>query len=244
MTLIQVTGDYYGTVSGTNQADEMIISLSMGTQIYGGNGGDSITLLGSTYTTTDAGNGQDAVYLVGGGFNVVGGANGTDMLEALLSLGPVQLNGGNGADFIGGSAFADGLSGGNGDDVLFGRAGSDTISGDRGDDAITGGLGNDSLLGGTGSDSFFYNFAAISSTAAGIDGRDTIGDFNVHQDHLILHDILGATDTNHVLLSTVGGDTVITFDQFVGTDQTITLLGVTGFADLQAAMDAGWLLFA
>ncbi len=77
-----------------------------------------------------------------------------------------------------------------------------------------------------------------------MDGSDRITDFNTSEDHLVLNDGLKPTNTERVILTTIGNDMVITFDHFVGIDQTITLEGVTGFTNTQAAVGAGWLVFA
>ncbi|MBL6082503.1 hypothetical protein JMJ56_31550 [Belnapia sp. T18] len=56
--------------------------------------------------------------------------------------------------------------------------------------------------------------------------------------------LLGAPDTSRISLTTVDNNTVIIFDTVAAIIPAITLEGVTGFADLQAAVDAGWLVIA
>jgi Ca2+-binding RTX toxin-like protein len=103
------------------------------------------------------------------------GTNGDDILtgdsanNVLMGMrGNDSLDGGVGNDTLFGGKANDTLLGGNADDVLFGN---------RGDDLLDGGLGNDSLTGGNGLDKF------LLSTNS---GTDTITDFEVSKDLLVL----------------------------------------------------------
>ncbi|MCP9928403.1 hypothetical protein KBY90_10990 [Cyanobium sp. CH-040] len=71
----------------------------------------------------------------------------------------------------------DALVGTAGDDVIRGGAGNDTIDGREGDDLIDGGIGRDRLTGGGGRDRFLLS---------GKGGGDTITDFTVGKDLLLL----------------------------------------------------------
>jgi Ca2+-binding RTX toxin-like protein len=66
--------------------------------------------------------------------------------------GDDYLIGGNGNDTIDGKGGNDYLSGGLGSDYLIGGNGNDTINGDDGNDYLSGGRGNDKLYGGNGDD--------------------------------------------------------------------------------------------
>jgi Ca2+-binding RTX toxin-like protein len=68
------------------------------------------------------------------------------------------------------------VDGGNGNDFLVGSAASDNLRGGNGNDTIDGGNGADSIFGGAGNDSFIFN-----SANAGI---DTINDFTIGGDTL------------------------------------------------------------
>ncbi len=83
---------------------------------------------------------------------------------ALFTPGPMQVNGSNDADVLGGGAFADvivanGLSDfvGGGDDVIFGGDGHDHIRAGDGNDWVSGGSGMDSLYGDAGVDTADYS---------------------------------------------------------------------------------------
>jgi uncharacterized protein len=86
---------------------------------------------------------------------------------------PNPINGSNGV--------ADTLTGTSGNDQINGFSGRDTINGGAGDDIIIGGLDTDILTGGTGNDQFVYNSIQ--------EGRDTITDFTVGQDKIVLTQI-------------------------------------------------------
>ncbi|MEG3944189.1 S8 family serine peptidase, partial [Microcoleus sp. w2-18aC4] len=103
------------------------------------------------------------------------GTNGDDTLtgdspnNVLLGL--------RGNDSLDGAVGNDTLFGGKGNDTLLGSSGDDVLFGNRGDDLLNGGLGSDSLTGGNGVDKF------LLSTNS---GTDTITDFEVGKDLLVL----------------------------------------------------------
>jgi hypothetical protein len=103
----------------------------------------------------------------------------------------VSLNGGNGHDNLFGTGGEDLLLGGNGNDVLqglgghdrlFGGNGVDTLFGGDGHDTLGGGNGDDVLAGGAGKDGFFFARGG---------GKDTILDFDVASDRILLGDGIG-----------------------------------------------------
>jgi Ca2+-binding RTX toxin-like protein len=105
---------------------------------------------------TDGGMGDDTLY----------GGKGFD-----------SLTGGAGNDFIFGNRGEDILSGEKADDTLYGGQGNDILVGGEGNDFLSGDLGDDTLVGEVGSDRF------LLSTNSGI---DTIDDFELGQDLLVL----------------------------------------------------------
>lgn len=116
-------------------------------------------------------NGNDTVIFgdlrqVGRRVLVVEGGVGDDTIDisgAQIGSNIVKLRGGEGADTILGSAFAEEIFGGDGDDSIDAGAGDDTVDGDAGADIINGGLGDDSLRGGSDDD-----------TINGGEGNDTV----------------------------------------------------------------------
>ncbi len=130
--------------------------------------------------------------------------------SAVTLTGIVSINGGNGNDTITGSAAAD---------VINGGAGDDTINGGPGADIITGGPGNDTMNGGGGQN--IFKFAAGS-------GVDRIISFNTTNDKLDIsaRGITSANFATRVAVTTVGGDTLITFTGTTPTE-SIRLVGIT-----------------
>ena len=132
----------------------------------------------------------------------------------------VSLNGGALADTIDGGIGDDTISGLAGNDTLNGLNGADLVDGGAGDDQISGGFGDDVLTGGADADSFIFN--------AG-EGQDTITDFVVGTDVLVLS---GG--------QTIGSIMEIDTDAVAGSDSTLVefadgssveLTSVLGVAD-------------
>lgn len=93
---------------------------------------------------------------------------------------------------ITGTAQADKLTGTNGRDIISGLAGKDTLSGGAGDDMIVGGFDGDQLTGGQGKDLFVYNGEQNPTNKSLQDKGDTITDFNVTDDKLVLSNLFDA----------------------------------------------------
>lgn len=130
------------------------------------------------------------------------------------------LWGGDGDDIILGLNGADNLYGGYGDDSLDGGSGADYLRGEAGTDTLWGGSGSDVLAGGSNTD--YFIFRAADGTAT-----DTIRDFRVGEDQLVLGDGL-RVNANASFRADVDfdgrTDTVLTLSN----DATIVLLGVRG----------------
>jgi Ca2+-binding RTX toxin-like protein len=98
----------------------------------------------------------------------VNGLGGNDSLSASAGVGALTLlsvDGGTGADTLGGSEGADLIVGGEANDVLTGGGGDDRIVGDR---------GNDTMNGGTGDDTLVWNNGDNTDVANGDAGRDDV----------------------------------------------------------------------
>jgi Ca2+-binding RTX toxin-like protein len=155
-------------------------------RLFGGNGADTLSG-GAGYDVLDGGAHTDTASY----------ADATAAVKVDLAILTTQDTGGAGKDRLIsienllGSAFDDRLygdagnnrlTGGDGADWLNGRDGNDILSGGAQDDRLTGGLGNDRLTGGAGEDSFFFN------ATLGADNVDTIVDFTVGEDIILLED--------------------------------------------------------
>ena len=95
-----------------------------------------------------------------------------------------ELSGAQDNDSLYGKDGDDILQGRRGFDHLFGGAGDDTLRGGQGRDRLNSGPGNDEMTGGAGIDRFIFN----TNEAYSQDdlGRDTITDFDVERDIILL----------------------------------------------------------
>lgn len=162
------------TLAGGNGNDNL--GGDGGADLLRGNAGDDTLLGGDGNDTLWAGEGDDGADLLSGGAgdDVIGGGSGGDTITG---------DGGNDVIFGGDGNGADNITGGDGDDELFSGGGNDTVDGGAGGDTLWGGAGDDSFTGGSGGDLFIL--------ASGY-GNDTITDFSVGEDRLMLAN----TETN------------------------------------------------
>lgn len=183
-----LAGDGTDAVSGGTGNDTL--DGGSGNDILNGGIGDDQIL---------GGIGNDVI-ITGLGKDTVDGGTGTDTVDfvsqVVLDLTKVTNNTGEASDttyanieIFDGSASADKITGNSGvnnflgdlgSDTLSGMAGNDTLKGEEGADKISGGTGTDILFGGSGSDTFFFDASLGSSNI------DTVGDFNVADDTIVL----------------------------------------------------------
>jgi Ca2+-binding RTX toxin-like protein len=160
-------------------------------------GGNGIPQDVFTYTASDGHGGtttakltvtvheEDATYLQG--------TAGNNTLVA--GRGSSVLDGGDGNDILLGGKSEDWLLGGRGDDTLKGDDGKDYLDGGAGNDLLFGGAGNDQIIGGAGADTL-YGESGNDALTGGADadvfvfakngGNDTITDFVIGLDHILL----------------------------------------------------------
>lgn len=145
----------------------------------------TLTKVIGSVTEFDTFIGIEAVQLTGG--------SSANTIDASAYTGRAILNGGSGNDTLTGGTGNDTLNGGTGNDTLNGGAGNDELIGDTGNDSLTGGAGNDTLTGGRGNDTLTggsgsdrFVFDTNSRFSASIIGKDTITDFSVGEDTIVL----------------------------------------------------------
>ena len=146
------------------------------------------------------------------GSDTLNGGSGEDNISG--GTGNDKINGNDGADDLFGGSGNDAISGGNGRDDLSGDSGTDTIDGGAGMDNINGGSGNDRMTGGSEADRFIFGVG---------NGNDTITDFVVGTDKLVLEGITIRSITNRDVDGNGTQDTVVTFGSGGG---SVTLLDV------------------
>lgn len=173
----------------------------------------------ATVTVTVTGIADGVVINAGNGNDTVTGTDGEDILR-----------GGNGNDQIFGLGGHDLLDGGNGNDRLFGGDGNDTLEGGNGNDRLVGGAGNDVLRGGNGNDRLEGGSGADLFAFGRGGGNDTILDYEIGVDALLLED--GVTVRS---ARASGGDLVISLSNGGG---SVTLEGIDDLADVTFASPA------
>jgi Ca2+-binding RTX toxin-like protein len=148
-------------IEGGSGADRMI----------GGSGNDSYFVDNVFDTVTeDASQGTDDVVST---ISYVLGAN----VENLALAGSAAINGM-------GNNLNNAIKGNSANNSIAGVGGNDTLNGNDGNDILVGGAGNDILVGGNGNDQF--KFGGSSGTVFGSANADTISDFVVGSDKIVL----------------------------------------------------------
>ena len=168
-----------------------------------GTAGDDTNIIPTFKQTifTDGGNDLvDGSVSKGSDNRVYGGDNNDELYAGLRD----RLFGENGNDILDASQGKGGnrLYGGAGNDKLFAGT-NDFLSGGDGDDSLFAGKGGNTLIGGAGADKFYlaYNGAPTST--------NTVADFEVGIDKLLILGIAGATDFSKVSLTQKGTDTLV-----------------------------------
>ncbi|MEZ2284990.1 FG-GAP-like repeat-containing protein, partial [Microcoleus sp.] len=168
-TIAQVVTDNTGAALDS-RLQAVILPVGIATPIITGDAD-----LGSNSQNAINGTNGDDTLTGDSANNVLMGMKGNDSLDG--GTGNDSLFGGKGSDTLLGNSGDDALFGNRGADILNGGDGNDILLGGKGDDLLTGGLGSDTLTGGAGNDKF------LLSTNSGI---DTIDDFEVGKDLLVL----------------------------------------------------------
>ena len=116
------------------------------------------------------------------------------------------LVGEDGRETIRGTAGGDHILGLRGADDLYGEAGADLLEGGQEDDRLFGGQGSDTLIGGWGRDTMTGGEGADRFVYVRGDHDDSILDFNVTQDKIVIYDLAGYT------LRQSGSDVIVVLD--------------------------------
>jgi VCBS repeat-containing protein len=205
-------------LTSTATVEVTVTGVDDGVRLSGRSGSDRL-VGGSGEDLLDGGSGNDLLF----------GEGGLDRLEG--GSGNDQLFGGSGSDRLNGDSGADRLFGEDGNDRLDGGSGSDFLSGGSGNDRLFGGSGEDVLEGGLGADLFLIGSGG---------GNDTILDFDVALDRLVLSD---GIEVRKSVVRDFDGDGIadlrLSFSKGGG---EVTLLGVSDVNSVQFASTADFLL--
>ena len=204
--------DTFNGMSGDDLAaamdgDDNLFGNAGDDELFGG-AGDDLLSGGDGNDVLDGGTGNDTATFDDASSRVVVDLDaGTASGQGSDTLTDIEnVTGSDGNDIIRGSADANTIDGGAGDDYIEGRGGDDIISGGAGADVIDAGSGDDLVAGGTGDD------LLIGGT-----GNNTVT-FGQSADSVEV-DLEAESATGE------GQDTVIGFQNVIGSDHDDSLLG-------------------
>ncbi|MEG3843957.1 calcium-binding protein, partial [Microcoleus sp. herbarium14] len=151
--------------------------------------------------------GNDLLFSLDGN-DWINGNQGNDLTDG--GMGDDTLYGGKGFDTLTGGAGNDFISGNRGEDILIGEKGDDSLRGGQGNDILLGGQGNDFLSGDLGDDTLVGDVGSDRFLLSTNSGIDTIADFEIGKDLLVLGNGLSFSQLAIVQDS---GSTLIRFAQ-------------------------------
>ncbi|MEP6487885.1 hypothetical protein NDI51_11750 [Microcoleus vaginatus GB1-A3] len=166
------------------------------------------TLMGSASDDILRGKkGNDLLFSLDGN-DWMNGNQGNDLTDG--GIGDDTLYGGKGFDTLTGGAASDFLSGNRGEDILIAEKADDTLYGGQGNDILLGGQGNDFLSGDLGDDTLVGDVGSDRFLLSTNSGIDTVADFEVGQDLLVLGNGLSFSQ---LAIAEDSGSTLIRFAQ-------------------------------
>jgi glycerophosphoryl diester phosphodiesterase len=173
-------------------------------KVMTGTSGDDTTLVPATKDTvfTDGGNDLVDGSVSKGNSNRIYGGDGNDELYAGKND---RLFGEAGDDILDASLGKGNnrLYGGTGSDSLFAGTPNDFLSGGDGNDILYAGKGANTLYGGAGADKFYLAYDGAPTST------NTVADFEVGIDKLLILGISGVTSFSKVTLTQKGTDTLV-----------------------------------
>jgi Ca2+-binding RTX toxin-like protein/uncharacterized membrane-anchored protein len=195
-----------GVINGTGNAGNNLITGNIANnQLRGGAGNDTIDgAAGNDVFIIDADidTGLDTlIEAVGGGTDTIDFRTTTAAVTINLATTAIQTVA-VGVQLVMPILQIEDVYGGTGNDILTGNSLNNNLVGGVGNDSITGAVGNDTLRGDAGFDRFLFNGGALTgaNTVSTLLGRDTIADFAVGVDKIVL-----SKSTFSAITSAVGG---------------------------------------
>ena len=202
--------------------NDTLIGSAGNDSLVGGTGNDtylfSITTSIGTDTITEAvGGGQDTIDFTGTTAAIRLNLSITTTQTLVANGSKLILTTANAIENVIAGAGADRIIGNGLDNRLFGGTGNDALTSGAGNDTLVGGAGNDILTGGLGNDVFsFTGNAAFTSASQGL---DTIQDFGIGSDKILLSKSVFASVTSVIGqgFSVANEFAVVEDDDLVGT---------------------------
>jgi glycerophosphoryl diester phosphodiesterase len=202
--------------------NDTLIGSAGNDSLVGGTGNDtylfSITTSIGTDTITEAvGGGQDTIDFTGTTAAIRLNLSITTTQTLVANGSKLKLTAANTIENVIAGAGADRIIGNGLDNRLFGGTGNDALTSGAGNDTLVGGAGNDILTGGLGNDVFsFTGNAAFTSASQGL---DTIQDFGIGSDKILLSKSVFASVTSVIGqgFSVANEFAVVEDDDLVGT---------------------------
>lgn len=213
------------TISGTGTSDTLTVNTVAATDL----GTALQTYSGVEVLNFNTGSTAGAAVEIGGNLTVTPTAGGT---------GKIVVTGANDLDINGtitaSELDASGMTGNGNLDMTGGLMGAQAakITGGSSADIIRGGSANDILIGGSGADSFIF-------AASGTNGQDTLTDFTINSDTLVLTAMTAGAGTEATEITSASAAVATTnrvdFVQVINTDGTAASITTGGTATLAAA---------
>ncbi|MFN9600746.1 MAG: choice-of-anchor I family protein [Dolichospermum sp.] len=203
--------------------NDTLIGSAGNDSLVGGTGNDTYnfvtttTSLGTDTITEVVGGGQDTIDFTGTTAAIRLNLSITTTQTLVANGSKLKLTAANTIENVIAGAGADRIIGNGLDNRLFGGTGNDALTSGAGNDTLVGGAGNDILTGGLGNDVFsFTGNAAFTSASQGL---DTIQDFNIGNDKILLSKSVFASVTSVIGqgFSVANEFAVVEDDDLVGT---------------------------
>jgi hypothetical protein len=170
--------------------NDTLIGVAGNDSLVGGIGNDTYnfvittTSVGTDTITEAVSGGQDTIDFTGATAAIRLNLGITTTQTLVANGSKLTLTAANTIENVIAGAGADRIIGNDLDNRLVGGAGNDILTGGAGNDALVGGAGNDILTGGAGNDVF--SFAGDAAFTVVSQGLDTIQDFGIGNDQILL----------------------------------------------------------
>ncbi|MBE9218975.1 esterase-like activity of phytase family protein [Dolichospermum flos-aquae] len=194
-----ITGNAANNILDGGLGNDTLNGGSGNDSLVGGTGNDTYlfsitTSVGTDIITEAVDGGQDTIDFTGTTAAIRLNLGITTTQTLVANGSKLTLTAANAMENVIAGAGADRIIGNDLDNRLVGGAGNDALTGGAGNDALVGGAGNDTLIGGAGNDVF--SFAGDAAFTVASQGLDTIQDFGIGSDQILLSKSVFASVTS------------------------------------------------